>query len=254
MKKIPLLILPFLFAAFSLGQAGEAIHYMTEENPPYNFEADGKLQGIAVDLLVAIGKQAGHEVQAADIEMLPWPRAYRAVETQPGTALFSMARTEEREPLFKWVGPIMDLNLGLVAPKAKGLKIESVKDLDGLLIGSILDGAPEQLLVKAGFDAAKLERVPKPEQNVKKLAAGRIDAIAFNVDSTRYTMKGLDINPDDYETVLVLKKAQLYYAFHRDTDDVFIAAMNAALARLKTADSGGASPYDKILSSYLGGM
>jgi polar amino acid transport system substrate-binding protein len=224
---------------------------MTEENPPFNFEADGRIQGIAVDLLLQFSAATHFPVKPGDVEMFPWPRAYRALLKTPGTSLFSMARTEQREKLFKWVGPIYELTIGLTAKKDKHFKILSIQDLAELRVGSVLEGAPEQLLIKAGFDANKLQRVAKPEYNIKKLAADRIDALAFNTASTRYTMKSMGLNPEEYETVFVLKRAQLYYAFNRETDAAFIKAMNRALEAIKTPDSTGKSIYGKIVSSYL---
>ncbi len=247
-------VIIFVFSTCSLVQGAEKIQYMTEQNPPYNFEKEGKATGIAVDLLLEMGKQTGHPVTIDAIQVVPWPRGYRTLEKTAGTALFSMARTEQREELFKWVGPIIDLTIGLVAPKSKKLKIKSIDDLTGLRIGTIRDGAPEQLLIKAGFDADKLDRVPKPEQNIKKLVADRIDVLAFNTDSTRYTMKSMGVNPDEYETVYVLKKVQLFFAYNKETDDAFIELMNVKLAGLKKVDATGTSFYDRLVSSYLGGM
>ena len=90
---------------------------LTEENAPFNFTEDGALKGIAVDLIVAAMKDAGSEVSPAEIQVVPWARGYDAARNQPGTMLFSMARTQERESLFSWVGPIYKAQIGLVAPQ-----------------------------------------------------------------------------------------------------------------------------------------
>ena len=244
-------VLLFLFTTVSFVHAGQNIQYMTEQNPPYNFEKDGKLQGIAVDLLLEMSKQTGQPVALDSIKILPWPRAYREAQKTAGTSLFSMARTEQREELFKWVGPIMELTIGLVAPKDKQLKINSADDLNGLKVGSIRDGAPEQMLLKAGFPEQGLDRAPSPEQNIKKLVAGRFDALAFNIDSTFYSMKVMGLDPTKYENVYFLKKIQLYFAYNKETDDAVIKALNAALKTLKTPDDSGTSFFDRTVSSYL---
>lgn len=232
--------------------APNRVHYMTEENPPYNFSENGKVQGIAVDLLLALTKASGHPLTLADIELLPWARGYKNVQTKPGTCLFSMGRIPQREKKFKWVGPIAELTIGLVAAKSSNIHIKAVEELFRYRIGSIRDGAPEQLLLSAGYPVEMLERVTKPEQNIQKLARNRIDMLAFNTDSTRYTMKRMGLSPDDYQTVFTLKTAQLYYAFHKDTDDQFIKKLNQTLEALKKADDSGHSPYQEILSRYLG--
>jgi len=247
-----LIVISFILSTISFAHGAEKIQYMTEQNLPYNFEKDGELQGIAVDLLLEMGRQTGYPVASNDIKMLPWPRGYHILEKTPSTALFSMARTEQRENLFKWVGPIKDHTIAVIAAKGKNLKIESINDLNELRIGTILNSAPEQLLITEGYDIDKLDRAVTPEQNIKKLVANRFDAIAYNIDSMRYAMKSLSINPDNYEAVYVLKKTRLYFAYSKETNDAFIDLMNATLKRLKTADNTGVCFFDRIVFSYLG--
>lgn len=241
-----------LFTTTTAVAAPETIHYMTEENPPYNFSQNGKVQGIAVDLLLALTKESGHPLKLNDIEILPWARGYKTVQTTPGACLFAMGRIPQREQQFKWVGPIIELTIGLVAAKNSNIEINAVSELSTYRIGTIRDGAPEQLLLAAGYPEEMLERVTKPDQNIQKLVLNRIDMLAFNIDSTRYTMRRMGLSPDDYHTVFPLKTIQLYYAFHKDTDEQLIEKLNQALASLKTPDSNNHSPYQEILSRYLG--
>ncbi len=246
------IILIIFLASVTIAQgSGEKIRYMIEENPPYNFIQDGRIQGIAVDILLKLSEENGQAMQASEIEMVPWPRGYKIVQHTPHTALFTMARTEQREDLFKWVGPIYELTIGLVASKKNNITVNSFNDLKTLRIGTIREGAPEQLLIQAGYPTDKLERVTKPEQNINKLTIGRIDLLAFNTDSTRYTMQKMGLNPNDYETVFILKKVHLYYAFNKETDDATIQWLNNGLNQLRKEDSDGNSPYKKILSLYL---
>jgi len=253
MFRITLTFLLLLITAIHSDQAKAGkIQFMIEENPPYNFSKNGEMKGIAVDLLAAITKGSEHQVTAGDIEMLPWARGYRIVQTTPDTCLFSMGRTRQREDQFKWVGPIAELTIGLVAKKEKHITINSIQDLAPYRIGTIRDGAPEQLLIKAGYAANKVERVTKPDQNIQKLARDRIDLLAFNTDSTRYTMIRMGLNPDDYETVFSLKKIMLYYAFNIDTDDTIINKLNRSLDQLEKIDANGNCPFDNIISAYLG--
>lgn len=249
----PISVYLFLFfAAVNSAHANtDKIHFLVEENPPYNFWKDGEIRGIAVDLLIAITEKSAHPVTSEDIEMIPWARGYKIVQTTPGTALFSMGRTEQREKQFKWVGPISELTIGLMAKKSNNIAINSIEDLAAYRIGTIRDGAPEQLLVTAGYPANKVERVTKPEQNIKKLVIDRIDMLAFNTDSTRYSMKHMGLNSEDYETVFSLKKIKLYYAFNKDTDDATIDRLNLALDQLKKVDANGNCSFDNIISAYL---
>jgi polar amino acid transport system substrate-binding protein len=222
---------------------------MTEELPPFNFTEEGQPKGITVDLIVRIFADIGQPIAASEVKIMPWARAYKDVQEQPGTVLFSMARTEQREQLFKWVGPVYDLQIGWIAAKAKGITITDPAAAAGTWrIGTVRDGAPEQLTIQAGVAEDKLDRLPKPELNVKKLAADRIDIFAFNVPTAQYLMLKEGLSLDDYQVVHVLKQAQLYIAFHKDTDPALIAKLNAALQALR--DNGG---YQEIVDRYLGG-
>lgn len=245
---IGFLFLTLVPAAF----AGSPFTIMTEANPPFNFEQEGEVHGIGVDLLLGVMDKTGQPIPRSAIEIIPWPRAYEAVQNQPGTMLFSMARTEQRENLFAWVGPLFDLDIGLIAPKQKKIVINTIADAEKYKIGTIREGAPEQLVIQAGFSPDTLDRIADPRLNIKKLAAGRIDMFAFNVPAAFYMMRQQGLNPKDYEVVYTLKQTGLYYAFHKDTDPNLITNLNQALTELKKKDADGRSPYQEIIANYLG--
>ena len=46
------------------------LEYITETYPPYNYKDEGKLKGIAVELLEAATKAAGHPVKNSDIKKI----------------------------------------------------------------------------------------------------------------------------------------------------------------------------------------
>jgi polar amino acid transport system substrate-binding protein len=231
--------------------AGEKWNIMTEELPPYNFVRGEMVHGICADILLEIMNKNGISVERSDIRLLPWPRAYRMVQDVPDSILFSAGRTAEREKLFKWVGPITDLTIGLTALKERNIRLASLQDAEKYTIGTIRDGAPEQLLLKGGVGESSLDRIADPELNIKKLQAGRIDLFAFNVPSTRYLMIQMGIDPVEYESVYTLKQVDLYYAFHRDTDDRLINALNRTLQKMKQPDAAGSSEVDRIVAGYL---
>jgi polar amino acid transport system substrate-binding protein len=141
--------------------------------------------------------------------------------------------------------------MGLVALKTNRIKLHSIGDANEYRIGTIRDGAPEQLVLAAGIDENNLERIASPEANIKKLHAGRIDLFAFSVPSTRYLMIKLGMDPDEYESVYTLKQVDLYYAFHKDTDDQLIHTLNRTLQEMKQSDATGKSSVDRIIDSYM---
>ena len=248
-KIVCLLILVLLFPTWVFAQ--QSFLVMTEELPPFNFREDGKVVGISTAIVRHIFKQTGLSMAHGDVQLYPWTRAYHDIQHFPETALYSMARTEERENLFCWVGPLMDVTIGIVAKKQNHIKINSIEDLEKYRIGSVRDGAPEQLLIERGVPRESLERLALPEQNIRKLQAGRIDLFVFNVQTTQYLMLKLGINPDDYETVFMLKNPKLYLALHRDTDRKVVNRLQASLDEMKRPGADGLALFDRIVGEYL---
>ena len=249
-KKLSLFVLLLCLPALSV-MAQENWTIMTEELPPYNFNQESLVYGISADILLQLMAKNNISIQREDIQLLPWPRAYIMVQNKPGSILFSTARTPQREKLFKWVGPITDLTIGLIALKKNNIQLQSLENIKKYRVGTIRDGAPEQLVLKAGIEKKDLDRIASPESNIRKLQAGRIDLFAFSVPSTRYLMIRMGIDPDNYESVYTLKQADLYYAFHKDTDEQLIQALNTTLQELKQPDTTGKSSIDRIVDNYL---
>jgi polar amino acid transport system substrate-binding protein len=222
------------------------IVFMTEQYPPYNFKVDNKLQGISVDTLVLMLRRTGSKQTREDIKLLPWARGYKRVQTEPDTCLFSTTRSEDRERLFKWVGPVAPEAVGLVARKESNIRIDSVDDIEKHKIGTIRDDVAEQYLINAGISVDKMQRVAETVSNIRKLNRGRIDLWAYDENVAMWELRESGFNPADYESVYVLGSKNQYFACHKGTSDAVIQELQAALDALK-ADG----EYEKILDRYL---
>ncbi|HDR73009.1 MAG TPA: transporter substrate-binding domain-containing protein, partial [Methanoculleus sp.] len=121
--------------------------YYTEQNPPFNFEENGTLQGISIDLLELITGKMGDQVSREEVRLLPWTEAYQAALTQNRTVLFTTARIPEREQSFKWVGPIYSATNVIFARPDSGIVIDEPGDLNEYQIGVIVDDVAVQQLL-----------------------------------------------------------------------------------------------------------
>ena len=113
---------------------------MTEELPPFNYTENGKTKGSSVDTLLRIMADVNIPVKRSDIHFMKWPDAYKKIQEEPKTILFSMARTAQREKMFKWVGPIAELKLGVLALKKNKFKLASLEDIRNYKIGTVHSG------------------------------------------------------------------------------------------------------------------
>ena len=123
MKFYKILILFTFLTTYSFTQNFDNFTLMSEEYPPYNMLENNKPIGVSIDLLEAIFKKIDSKLTKKDIQFLPWARSYNIIQTKKNTMLFSMARTKQREKLFKWVGPIGSSVIALIARKDKNIKI-----------------------------------------------------------------------------------------------------------------------------------
>ena len=229
---LSLLICTLSFSS-AFAQSPKSLKYMTEEYPPFNYQDKGELQGVAVELLQAIWAEMG--VPEQKIQLMPWARAYADAQNKKSTVLFSVTRSDEREKLFKWVGPIKSNKIGLIAKKDKGIEIKSVNDISKYTVGTVREDFSESVLVKAGYEVDEKNRTSKAVQNIKKLQAGRIDLFANSIEGAMQMIKTEGLNPNDYESVWELSDVALYYAFHIDTPDALVSEFQNALNQLEGA-------------------
>jgi len=234
---------------YSFAKEVDDITFMTENYPPYNFKQNDKIQGISVDILVLMLEKLKAKTSRQDIRMLPWARSYAYLHDVKNTALFSMTRTKHREEAFKWVGPIALTTISLIAKKSHHIKIESIKDIQKYKIGAIRDDIGEQLLRPLGVPSTHIEDVGGIDalyKLIKMLDKERFDMLSYEQSVTAWEQKKRGFDSNDYEVVFKLKKASLYYAFHKETPNKLINELQTALDELKKEGK-----YQQIVNDYL---
>lgn len=190
----------------------ENLTYITEQFPPFNFQQEGKLQGISVDLLE---KMLGHmnlTLNRSEIKLLPWDQGYRMALQENNTAIFSTGRIPERESLFKWVGPISPLKVVLFALKERHIKIDSLEDLRAMKIGIVKDSAEGPLVVKAGANSSNLVERNNTDELIDMLRAGTIDVWAYPDLIGMRLLEEAGLGAEKYDIVYQLgTETPLYY-------------------------------------------
>lgn len=233
-------------------QTVDDLTFLTEDYPPNNFKADGKLQGIYVDVVEALMKRVKSKLTRKDIRLLPWPNAYKQVQKKKNTALFGMARTKEREALFKFVGPVTNSREVLLARKDAKIRIDGPEDLNIYKIGVIRDDLGEKNVKQAGVEQKYIYQVPKIESIMKMLNVGRIHLWAYSETNAFWQLKNHGYTPENFETVYVFAQRQGYIAFNKETPDTIVKRFQAALDEMhQPGADGGKSAMETIIDSYI---
>lgn len=218
-------------------------NYIAENAAPQNYLENGILKGYAAELLVAMWSRMG--VKPKTIQFLPWDKAYQLALTQPKTVLLTTTRLDERETLFKWVGPINTPRFSLFADATRSIKISSLEDARKYRIGTVINDAAEMLLIKRKFPAEQLDRSHDIKAALIRLQDGKFDLFAYSEASMKYSMKLYGFDANRYLKVFPISGSSVFFAFQKDTPDSDIKEFQEALNGLKNDGT-----YKKIKEKY----
>ncbi len=213
---------------------GYKVVLLTENFPPFNMSVDDKnfarddgIDGISAEIVRAMFKRAGIDYSLS--LRFPWDRLYRLTLDKPNYGLFSTTFTPERQPLFKWVGPLAKTGWVLLAAPGNNLSVASLKEAAQYRIGAYKNDAVSQHLESQGMAPVNALR---DQQNVQKLIKGQIDLWATTDPVGRYLAKQEGVS--GLTTVLRFNEAELYLALNKDTPDEVVQRLQKALDELRS--------------------
>lgn len=224
----------------------ESLTWYTEEYPPYNFEGeDGKPTGMAIDILMEAFKRLEVNLKPEDIKIVPWNRSYKHIQTRPGTALFSMNQTPEREQVMQFVGPSIPSEVGIIAPRRGAVVIKKQADIERYRVGVVRDDIGDQLVRKLNINHERIIRKNSLKQILFLLKVGKLDVVSYATDVFLDSVKRSGGKSSDYEIVYSLRKGHMGYAFHKAVDPRVLAPLQQTLDELRAE-----GVIDKIIQSY----
>ncbi len=244
------LLLGLALAASTLAHAelpyGYKVVLLTENFPPFNMAIDDKnfarddgIDGISAEIVREMFKRAGIEYSLS--LRFPWDRLYKLTLDKPNYGLFSTTYTEERKPLFKWVGPLAKTGWVLLAKPGSTLKLSNLKEASKYTVGAYKNDAVSQHLESQGMAPVNALR---DQENVSKLMEGKIDLWATTDPVGRYLAKQEGVS--GLSTALRFNDAQLYLAMNVDTPDEVIERLQKALDEMRKDGF-----VDDVTNNYL---
>lgn len=194
--------------------ANDELKLYTEDYPPLNYFKDGKLTGPAIDIVQAIQSDisSNHTVEA-----LPWKRAFLTTLKNKNSAIFSIARSQNRENLFHWVGPIAIKEYALYSLKKNNIIINSLDNIADFTIG-VQEGSISQEYLQSQGEIT-MYSVIKPLQSLKMLMKDRIDLWYTDSDSIANLAEKMQLPLNLFIKSKAINKANFYIAFNKETSD-----------------------------------
>jgi ABC-type amino acid transport substrate-binding protein len=215
---------------------------VTEEYPPITFMRDGRASGFVTDMVREI---AGRQGLSNFVKLTTWKNAYGLALLHPNVVLFSAERTEAREDLFHWVGPVGRNRAIFFARSGSGIQVDSLDDARNMeAIATTTDWFTEQYLQAEGF--TNLISSANPVENVRRLMDGGAQLSIFTDLTIPEIVADAGYTMDDLEAVYTVSETDFYIALSRDTPPDAVEQWRAGLDELK-ADG----IFEAIYTRYL---
>ncbi len=171
----------------------EKITVVTEYLPPFQqANDDGSLGGYATEVLHALFALTGDE---ADIQVIPWARAYDKALKEPNVLIYSIAHTKERARLFHWIGALRYENFYFWGLKTKFTQpFQALSELKAISIAAPNGHNSDEYLTSQGF--TNIYRVVKSDQQVQMLYHNRVDMVLGNSLIIKSQAQALGYSPE----------------------------------------------------------
>lgn len=220
-----------------------ALTLVTEESPPYNFTEGGKVTGLSTETLLEAGRRARVPIK---IEVLVWDQAYQRAQSKADTCVYSTVRLENRERLFRWVGPVSSNRWGLYAKEGFAVPLKTLADARPLRIGAVKNDAKVEVLkdnAVTNIVLADEDRQNPPKLTLDRKKEGGIDLWITGIYAARRVAAAAGVK--DIKLVLPAGEVNLWLACNpavpRETTD----ALNKAIQAIR--DDG---TFAKIIQPY----
>jgi polar amino acid transport system substrate-binding protein len=202
----------------------------TEQYPPLSFRNSfGEITGFGSDIVYEIMKR-NHLF--FDIKLSSWSNGYELALSNPNFCLFTMDRTELRDTLFQWVGPIGTNTTWFYTKVGSGITIASIEEARNLsAVGTVSSWFSDQYLQELGF--TNLVSDSDPGVMTEKLMHGEIDAFVCSSVTFPDILKGLGYPYSEVVPAFSLMSSDYYISFSKNTPVTIVDQWQATLVSIE---------------------
>lgn len=226
---------PYAWIAFSLALLATPVHAdplrVVTENTAYSYLQDGKVAGTASRVVEATLQRAG--INAYQVSLYPWARAYDMALREPDVLIYLIARTAEREALFRWVGEIMRIEYHFYKLRNRDdIQVASLEAAKDYRVGVLREDVRHQFLQANGFP--KIVVTAHNSDNFRRLLNGQIDLLPMPEHDMLALCEESGVDPASVEKAFSPHTfAHLYMAYSQETADDVVLRTQAAFEHLQ---------------------
>ncbi|WP_448550064.1 substrate-binding periplasmic protein [Thalassotalea fusca] len=226
----------YLFSASLIAATDNELRIVTEHFPPLQIsdKKNNKLEGMAVDVMREL---LTHTQYSPEIEVIPWARAYELALVRPNTLIFTIIRTEERDPHFKWVGSISPIGVNYIWTLKSRTDIHIENWQDAIKYNAVAQryGAQSIKLKNHGFQEQKnLYLTTTYGQGIKMVLNQRADFFLGSDFLAGLFLRDLKIDKSQFNKLMPHSQDNsLNIAFNKQTPDSVVNEFRQALEQMK---------------------
>ena len=205
--------------------------------------ASGEMIGFDMDILAEVAKRAGFEY---DLKTMDFNGIIPALQTgNVDVALAGITITEAREKIVDFSDPYYDSGLRILV-RANNNQVKTIKDLDGLKIGTKIGSTSYDFLVSQLDNDDTITPYPGSADMYMALMSGAVDAVFYDAPNVGYfsSTKGQGRT----KTVGPLYEGQ-QYGIALVEGSPWVGKVNKALAEIKADGT-----YKAIYEKWFGAM
>ena len=218
----------------SFGGQSKEINVVTEFLEPYQIKnPDGTLGGFSTDVVKALFEITKDQ---AEIDVMPWARAYEIALNKPNILIYSIAHTKIRDKKFHWIGALKEERLYFWGLKKHFTKSDyEVSALKNYKIAASRNSNSAQYLIAQNF--SNIYELANERQNMNMLFIDRVDLILATqiTIETRAKSLGYDFNELQRLNEVAALNNKLSIAFSMGTPLVLVQKYQTAFQQLVTS-------------------
>lgn len=220
--------------------------FYTEHLPPYSYLEHDELKGINVELVQLLCQQLQLQCH---LQLLPWARAFDLAQRDSYSGVFSTARSQQREALFQWVGPLAS-DWGYLYRLSSRPQVAptSLQEAKHFSVAVVRGDVYEQYFRQHGFNYKEnLLDFTTRSETIPLFLQGRIDLIPASPLAIGRWLAEYDAPADSAVAVFkLIDVGDNYLALHRDMPAEVVAQLQLTLLQFKQSDD-----YKLLLQRYL---
>jgi polar amino acid transport system substrate-binding protein len=207
------------------------VRVVMEISPPHQMWLNDQPAGITTSLVQRILQLADLPAQ---FEVYPWARGFKLAKNTPNVLIFNMARTQDREDDFIWIGEVNCYQLSFFTLATRtDIALSSIEDAKAYSIAAARDDFSSQWLQQQGFTKQLHESIDI-EQSWHLLRNGKVDLVVDDPFAATYMAQRMHLQPEDIRQVMPLPalSQKTWLALHKSSDPALVARLQQAFARV----------------------